>query len=35
MREIEREKGAITLLYSTKEEKYNNAVALDDILHSS
>ena len=35
IREIEREKGTITLLYSAKEEKYNNAVALDNILRSS
>ncbi len=32
IREIEREKGTITLLYSVKEQKYNNAVALDDFL---
>src|SRR5512136_2632824 len=35
IREIEREKGTITLLYSAKEEKYNNGVALDYILLSS
>ena len=32
IRQIEREKGTITLLYSSKEEKYNNAVILDDFL---
>ena len=32
IREIEREKGIITLLYSAKEQKYNKAVALDDFL---
>ena len=32
IREIEREKGMITLLYSAKEENDNNAVALDSFL---
>ena len=35
IKRIEREKGTVTLLYSAKEEKYNNAVALDDILRNS
>jgi len=34
IKEIENEKGTITLLYSAKEEKYNNAVALDDFLRN-
>jgi len=29
---LEKEYGTITLLYSSKEEKYNNAVALRDFL---
>ena len=29
------EKGAITLLYSSKEEKYNNAIALKEYLQSN
>ena len=32
IRELEREKGIITLLYSAKEENDNNAVALDSFL---
>src|SRR2546422_6472141 len=32
IREIEREKGTITLLFSTREERYNNAVALSNVL---
>ena len=32
IRELEREKGIITLLYSAKEENDNNAVALDGFL---
>ena len=32
IREIEREKGTITLLFSTREERYNNAVALNSVL---
>ena len=32
IREIERENGTITLLYSAKEENDNNAVALDSFL---
>jgi uncharacterized protein YeaO (DUF488 family) len=32
IREIEKEKKIITLLYSSKEEKYNNATALKEIL---
>jgi len=32
IREIEREKGIVTLLFSTKEERYNNAVALNNVL---
>jgi uncharacterized protein YeaO (DUF488 family) len=35
IKQIEREKGTITLLYSAKEKKYNNAVALDEILRNS
>jgi uncharacterized protein YeaO (DUF488 family) len=29
---LEKEHGTITLLYSSKEEKYNNAVALREFL---
>ena len=29
------EEGTITLLYSSKEEKYNNAIALKDVLQSN
>ena len=29
---LEKEHGTITLLYSSEEEKYNNAVALRDFL---
>ena len=32
LRDIEREKGTITFLYSAKEENHNNAVALDSLL---
>jgi uncharacterized protein YeaO (DUF488 family) len=32
VKQMEKEKGTITFLYSAKEEKHNNAVALDDIL---
>jgi len=32
IRQLEKERGTITLLYSAKEERYNNAVALNDIL---
>jgi uncharacterized protein YeaO (DUF488 family) len=32
IRQIERETGTITLLHSSKEEKHNNAVILDDVL---
>jgi uncharacterized protein YeaO (DUF488 family) len=32
IRETEKEKKIITLLYSSKEEKYNNATALKEIL---
>ncbi len=35
LRMIEAEKGAITLLFSSKEELYNNAVALKNILKES
>jgi uncharacterized protein YeaO (DUF488 family) len=35
IKQIERERETITLLYSAKEEKYNNTVALDDILRGS
>jgi uncharacterized protein YeaO (DUF488 family) len=30
--QLEKEKGDITLLYSTKETEYNNAIALQDFL---
>ena len=29
------EEGTITLLYNSKEEKYNNAIALKDVLQSN
>ena len=32
--QLEKERGTVTLLYSTKEEQYNNAVALKDILQN-
>lgn len=32
IKEAEKEKEIVTLLYATKEEKYNNAVALSNIL---
>ena len=32
IKQIERERKTITLLYSAREEKYNNAAALDEIL---
>jgi uncharacterized protein YeaO (DUF488 family) len=32
IKQLEKEKGKITLLYSTKETEYNNAVALDIFL---
>jgi uncharacterized protein YeaO (DUF488 family) len=35
IRAIERERGIITLLYSAKDEKHNNAVALLNFLTSS
>lgn len=34
IREIEREKGRVTLLFSSKEERHNNAIALRDALRS-
>jgi uncharacterized protein YeaO (DUF488 family) len=33
IRKIEKEKGMVTLLFSSREQKYNNAVALKEILH--
>jgi uncharacterized protein YeaO (DUF488 family) len=33
LKALEKEYGTITLLYSSKEEKYNNAVALREILN--
>lgn len=33
IRKLEKEKGTVTLLYSTKDEKHNNAVALTEIAH--
>jgi uncharacterized protein YeaO (DUF488 family) len=35
IKQMEREKGMITLLYSSKEEKHNNAVVLDEVLRRS
>lgn len=32
LKQLEKEHGTITLLYSSKEEKYNNAIALRDFL---
>jgi uncharacterized protein YeaO (DUF488 family) len=32
IKQMEREKGIVTLLYSAKDEEYNNAVALSAIL---
>jgi uncharacterized protein YeaO (DUF488 family) len=32
IKQIEKEKGIITLLYSAKDEKYNQAVALNEVL---
>jgi uncharacterized protein YeaO (DUF488 family) len=32
IKQIEKEKGTVTLLYSAKETEHNNAVALSDIL---
>lgn len=32
IRLLEKEKGVVTLLYSSKEERYNDAVALLDVL---
>lgn len=32
LKRLEKEHGTITLLYSSKEEKFNNAVALKDFL---
>lgn len=33
IRKLEKEKGTITLLYSAKDEKHNNAVALTELVH--
>lgn len=33
IKKLENEKGTVTLLYSAKDEKHNNAVALTEILH--
>ena len=33
IRRLEKEKGTITLLYSTKDEKHNNAVVLTELVH--
>ena len=35
IRQVEREKGTITILYSSKELKYNNAIILDKVLRKS
>ena len=35
IRQIEKKRETITLLYSAKEEKYNNAVALEEALKDS
>lgn len=32
IKQLEREKGVVTLLYSAKNEKHNNAIVLNDIL---
>jgi len=32
IKQLEKEKGTVTLLYSSREEKYNNAVALSGFL---
>ncbi len=32
LKQLEKEHGTITLLYSSREEKYNNAVALSEFL---
>ena len=35
IKKLEKEKGTVTLLFSSKEEKYNNAVAIVNILRLS
>ena len=32
IKKIEKERGVVTLLYSAKDEKHNNAVALNEVL---
>jgi uncharacterized protein YeaO (DUF488 family) len=32
IKQIEKEKGIVTILYSAKDEEYNNAVALSAVL---
>lgn len=33
IKKVEKENNTITLLYSAKDEKHNNAIALEEILH--